>query len=70
MAPPRPHPKAPQSGGLAQKVAGMQASLHDKVRFSGLIPRDESSAEECFQVVETVQNRDYVDLKYSHAAWV
>lgn len=31
MAPPRPHPMAPQSGGLAQKAAGMQANVLDKV---------------------------------------
>lgn len=31
MAPTRPHPAAPQSGGMAQKVAGLQGSLHDKV---------------------------------------
>jgi hypothetical protein len=29
--PSRPHPAAPQSGGAAQKLAGMQASLTDKV---------------------------------------
>jgi hypothetical protein len=29
--PQRPHPSAPQSGGLAQKAAGMQANLHDKI---------------------------------------
>lgn len=32
MAPSRPHPMAPQSGGILQTAAGMQASLHDKVR--------------------------------------
>ncbi|KIJ38999.1 hypothetical protein M422DRAFT_230846 [Sphaerobolus stellatus SS14] len=31
MAPPRAHPSAPQSGGIPQKLAGMQANLHDKV---------------------------------------
>ncbi|KAI0334958.1 hypothetical protein GY45DRAFT_1241404 [Cubamyces sp. BRFM 1775] len=29
--PTRPHPHAPQTGGLAQKAAGMQGHLHDKV---------------------------------------
>ncbi|KAI9067110.1 hypothetical protein FKP32DRAFT_1588925 [Trametes sanguinea] len=29
--PTRPHPAAPQTGGIAQKAAGMQAHLHDKV---------------------------------------
>jgi hypothetical protein len=29
--PTRPHPWAPQSGGVAQKLAGMQATVHDKV---------------------------------------
>ncbi|KAL7281277.1 hypothetical protein ACG7TL_004586 [Trametes sanguinea] len=29
--PTRPHPAAPQTGGMAQKAAGMQAHLHDKV---------------------------------------
>jgi hypothetical protein len=31
MVPSRPHPWAPQSGGMAQKAAGMQGKLHDKV---------------------------------------
>ncbi|KAI8993762.1 hypothetical protein BD414DRAFT_513444 [Trametes punicea] len=31
MVPTRPHPAAPQTGGLAQKAAGMQAHVHDKV---------------------------------------
>jgi hypothetical protein len=30
-APPRPHPMAPQTGGVAQKAAALQANLHDKV---------------------------------------
>ncbi|EIN12883.1 hypothetical protein PUNSTDRAFT_60584 [Punctularia strigosozonata HHB-11173 SS5] len=30
-APPRPHPMAPQTGGIAQKAAALQATLHDKV---------------------------------------
>lgn len=47
MAPTRPHPAAPQSGGMVQKAAGMQASLADKV-------------------VETMQGREFVDLKYNH----
>ncbi|OSD03999.1 hypothetical protein PYCCODRAFT_1433904 [Trametes coccinea BRFM310] len=29
--PTRPHPAAPQTGDMAQKAAGMQAHLHDKV---------------------------------------
>jgi len=45
--PTRPHPAAPQSGGLAQKAAGMPASLVDKL-------------------VESVQGRQFVDLKYQH----
>lgn len=31
MAPPRAHPAAPQSGGIPQKLAGMQATFHDTV---------------------------------------
>ncbi|KAI0373411.1 hypothetical protein BV20DRAFT_735039 [Pilatotrama ljubarskyi] len=31
MVPRRPHPAAPQTGGLAQKAAGLQAHVHDKV---------------------------------------
>ncbi|TCD68275.1 hypothetical protein EIP91_011241 [Steccherinum ochraceum] len=45
--PTRPHPWAPQTGGLAQKAAGLQGSLHDKV-------------------IETVEGREFVDVKYSH----
>jgi hypothetical protein len=29
--PTRPHPAAPQTGGAAQKLAGLQASVHDKI---------------------------------------
>jgi len=29
--PTRPHPMAPQTGGIAQKAAGMQGMFHDKV---------------------------------------
>jgi hypothetical protein len=47
MAPPRPHPWAPQTGGLAQKAAAMQGNVHDKV-------------------VETLGQRQFVDLKYEH----
>lgn len=32
--PSRAHPMAPQSGGLLQKAAGMQAKLHDKVSLN------------------------------------
>jgi len=45
--PSRPHPWAPQSGGIAQKAAGAQGKLHDKV-------------------VETLTDRDFVDVKYTH----
>ncbi|CDO73569.1 hypothetical protein BN946_scf185014.g39 [Trametes cinnabarina] len=45
--PTRPHPWAPQTGGIAQKAAGLQGALHDKV-------------------VETVEGRQFVDLKYQH----
>ncbi|RDX56461.1 hypothetical protein OH76DRAFT_1460142 [Lentinus brumalis] len=45
--PTRPHPWAPQTGGIAQKVAGMQGAFLDKV-------------------VETVEGRQFVDLKYEH----
>jgi len=31
MAPPRAHPLAPQTGGIPQKLAGMQANVHDKI---------------------------------------
>jgi len=31
MVPTRPHPAAPQTGGSAQKVAGMQGTVHDKI---------------------------------------
>ncbi|KAL7413551.1 hypothetical protein BDY24DRAFT_388896 [Mrakia frigida] len=31
MVPSRPHPWAPQTGGVAQKLAGAQGKLHDKV---------------------------------------
>ncbi|THG93116.1 hypothetical protein EW026_g8028 [Hermanssonia centrifuga] len=30
-APPRPHPWAPQTGGILQKAAAAQANIHDKV---------------------------------------
>ena len=29
--PSRPHPAAPVSGGVAQKAAGMQGKMHDKI---------------------------------------
>ncbi|EJF64872.1 hypothetical protein BD309DRAFT_979315 [Dichomitus squalens] len=45
--PTRPHPWAPQSGGVAQKAAGVQGAFHDKV-------------------IETVEGREFVDLKYQH----
>jgi len=45
--PSRPHPTAPQTGGLAQKAVGLQGRLHDKV-------------------VETVQGREFVPVKYNH----
>ena len=45
--PSRPHPWAPQTGGIAQKAAGAQGKLHDKV-------------------VETLTDRDFVDVKYAH----
>ena len=32
MVPTRPHPSAPQTGGMAQKVAGMPAAAQDKAR--------------------------------------
>ncbi|KAH9842425.1 uncharacterized protein C8Q71DRAFT_202758 [Rhodofomes roseus] len=47
MVPSRPHPWAPQTGGIAQKAAGAQGKLHDKV-------------------VETLTDRDFVDVKYTH----
>jgi len=31
MVPTRPHPSAPRSGGIAQKLAGVQGSVHDKL---------------------------------------
>jgi hypothetical protein len=31
MVPSRAHPWAPQSGGVAQKLAGAQGKFHDKV---------------------------------------
>ncbi|RPD66426.1 hypothetical protein L226DRAFT_609269 [Lentinus tigrinus ALCF2SS1-7] len=49
LVPTRPHPWAPQTGGIAQKAAGMQGAFHDKV-------------------VETVEGRQFVDLKYQHPA--
>ncbi|KAI0723945.1 hypothetical protein C8T65DRAFT_714859 [Cerioporus squamosus] len=49
MVPTRPHPWAPQTGGIAQKAAGMQGAFHDKI-------------------VETVEGREFVDLKYQHPA--
>ncbi|KAH9930884.1 uncharacterized protein B0H18DRAFT_929974 [Fomitopsis serialis] len=45
--PSRPHPWAPQTGGIAQKAVGAQGKLHDKV-------------------VETLTDRDFVDVKYTH----
>ncbi|KAI0082151.1 hypothetical protein K474DRAFT_1681502 [Panus rudis PR-1116 ss-1] len=45
--PSRPHPSAPQTGGLAQKAAGLQGKVLDKV-------------------IETVEGRDFVPVKYSH----
>ncbi|KAI0647354.1 hypothetical protein C8Q79DRAFT_1009458 [Trametes meyenii] len=47
MVPTRPHPWAPQTGGVAQKAAGLQGAFHDKV-------------------VETVEGRHFVDLKFQH----
>ncbi|KAI0372953.1 hypothetical protein BV20DRAFT_939052 [Pilatotrama ljubarskyi] len=47
MVPSRPHPWAPQTGGIAQKAAGLQGAFHDKV-------------------IETVEGRQFVDLKYQH----
>ncbi len=32
-APPRPHPWAPQTGGILQKAAAAQANIHDKVHL-------------------------------------
>lgn len=29
--PTRPHPAAPQTGGMAQKAAGIQGTVHDKI---------------------------------------
>ena len=40
IVPTRPHPWAPQTGGVAQKAAGLQGAFHDKVR----IPRPPTSA--------------------------
>ncbi|KAG7091423.1 hypothetical protein E1B28_010460 [Marasmius oreades] len=31
MVPSRPHPAAPQTGGVVQKAAGMQGKVHDKI---------------------------------------
>lgn len=31
MVPSRPHPLAPQSGGVLQKALGLQTKFHDKV---------------------------------------
>ncbi|TFY76954.1 hypothetical protein EWM64_g7058 [Hericium alpestre] len=31
VVPTRPHPMAPQTGGIAQKAAGLPAALHDKI---------------------------------------
>lgn len=31
QVPTRPHPLAPQTGGIAQKAAGAQGRLHDKI---------------------------------------
>ncbi|KAH9857188.1 hypothetical protein C2E23DRAFT_865769 [Lenzites betulinus] len=45
--PTRPHPWAPQTGGIAQKAVGLQGALHDKV-------------------VETLEGREFVSLKYQH----
>jgi len=45
--PTRPHPAAPQTGGVMQKAAGLPASIHDKV-------------------IETVEGRKFVDLRYQH----
>lgn len=36
--PSRPHPAAPQTGGVVQKLAGLQASVHDKI-VEGLTSR-------------------------------
>jgi hypothetical protein len=49
MVPQRPHPKAPQTGGVAQKAAGTFGSVHDKI-------------------VEKLEGREYVELKYRHPA--
>ena len=67
MAPPRPHPLAPQSGGIAQKVAGMQGTLHDKVCTCGRSYNTSVSLINLLrQVVETLEGRQFVDLKYGH----
>ncbi|KAJ7364401.1 hypothetical protein DFH08DRAFT_681083 [Mycena albidolilacea] len=49
MVPQRPHPKAPQTGGVAQKAAGTFGSVHDKI-------------------IEKLEGREYVELKYRHPA--
>lgn len=66
MAPPRPHPMAPQSGGLAQKAAGMQANLHDKVSVDVCALNSSSLTSLFVQVIETLQGREYVNLKLAH----
>ena len=52
MVPSRPHPWAPQSGGLAQKAAGLQGKVHDKI-IETVMGRDFIAPEE---------------LKYKHNA--
>ncbi len=63
--PTRPHPWAPQTGGIAQKVAGMQGAFLDKVR-DALATALVVMLTVLRQVVETVEGRRFVDLKYEH----
>ncbi|EMD38246.1 hypothetical protein CERSUDRAFT_93778 [Gelatoporia subvermispora B] len=47
----RPHPMAPQTGGIAQKAAGARGKLHDKVLA---------------WIMESLEGRKFVGVKYSH----
>ncbi|KAI0636684.1 hypothetical protein C8Q77DRAFT_518191 [Trametes polyzona] len=66
MVPTRPHPWAPQTGGIAQKAAGLQGAFHDKVCLDDLPRCGVVSLTPVIQVVETIEGRQFVDLKYQH----
>ena len=66
MAPTRAHPAAPQTGGLAQKAAGVQGSIHDKVCLQVIHINPGLITAPSPQIIETLEGRNFVELKYDH----